>query len=45
MAAAMIGAGFEVGIRILDRGEPDVEAAVSLLTTVFVSGLERLGTR
>jgi len=42
MAAAMIGAGFEVGIRILDRGEPDVESAVSLLATIFVSGLERL---
>ena len=42
MAAAMIGAGFEVGIRILDRGEPDVEAAVALVTTIFVAGLERL---
>lgn len=42
MAAAMIGAGFEVGIRILDGGEPDVEAAVALVTTIFVAGLERL---
>ena len=45
MAAAMIGAGFEVGIRIYDRGEPDVDAAVALLTTIFVAGLERLGGR
>lgn len=42
MAAAMIGAGFEVGVRVLDRGEPDVDAAVDLVTTVFVAGLERL---
>ena len=26
MASAMIGAGFEVGVRVLDRGEPDVDA-------------------
>ena len=44
MAAAMIGAGFEVGVRVLDRGEADVDAAVDLVTTVFVAGLERLRT-
>ena len=44
MAAAMIGAGFEVGVRVLDRGEADVDAAVELVTTVFVAGLERLRT-
>jgi len=45
MSAAMIGAGFEVGVRVLDRGEPDVDAAVDLVTTVFVAGLERLRAR
>lgn len=45
MAAAMVGAGLEVGARLLDRGEPDVDAAVDLLKTVFVAGLERLGER
>ncbi len=45
MAAAMVGAGFEVGIRLLDRGGPDVEAAVDLVETVFVAGIERLGER
>ena len=25
-------------MRMLDRGEPDVDAAVALLTTIFVSG-------
>lgn len=42
MAAAMIGAGFEVGVRVLDRGEADVDAAVELVTTVFVAGLQRM---
>ena len=42
MAAAMIGAGFEVGVRVLDGDVPDVEAAVALVTTVFVAGLQQL---
>ncbi len=42
MAAAMIGAGFEVGVRLLDDGTPEIDEAVGLLTAVFVPGLERL---
>lgn len=42
MATAMIGAGFEVGVRLLDEGAPDVDGAVRLLTGVFVGGFERL---
>ena len=40
MAAAMIGAGFEVGVRMLERG--DLDAAVEFVTTVFVAGLNAL---
>lgn len=43
-AAAMVGAGFEVGVRLLERGrDADIEAAVGFLTAVFVAGFERLG--
>ena len=42
MAAAMIGAGIEVGIHMLEREPYDVEAAVRFVTAVFVAGLERL---
>ncbi len=43
MAAAMIGAGFEVGIRVFDgEGESGIEDAVELLSTTFAAGLERL---
>ena len=42
MAAAMVGAGVEVGIHMLGREPYDVEAAVRLVTGIFVAGLERL---
>ncbi|WP_241004543.1 TetR/AcrR family transcriptional regulator [Conexibacter sp. SYSU D00693] len=43
MASAMVGAGFEVGVRLLERaGGDDLEAAVELLADVFVAGFEHL---
>jgi AcrR family transcriptional regulator len=39
MAAAMVGAGFEVAVRMLDRDPPDVEGAVQFLAGIFLSGL------
>ena len=42
MAAAMIGAGIEVGIHMLEREPYDVDAAVRFVTGIFVAGLERL---
>ncbi len=44
MAAAMVGAGVEVGIHMLGREPYDVDAAVQLLTGIFVGGLQRLGS-
>lgn len=41
MAAAMVGAGFEVGVRLLERG--DLDAAVDFVTAVFVGALRQLG--
>ena len=43
MSAAMVGAGFELGVRLLDTGEPAVDASVELVTAIFVAGLQRLG--
>jgi AcrR family transcriptional regulator len=42
MAAAMVGVGFEVGVRMVERDPPDVDGAADLATAVFVGGLERL---
>jgi len=39
MAAAMVGAGFEVAVRMLDRDPPDVEGAVQFLAGIFLAGL------
>ena len=44
MAAAMVGAGIEVGVQMLDREEYDVEAAVQFVTALFVAGFQRLAT-
>jgi hypothetical protein len=38
MAAAMVGAGLEVGTRVLE-GQTGVEDATELITRVFVAGL------
>ena len=43
MAAAMVGAGVEVGLRMLEREPLDVERAVGLVTNVFVGAFERIG--
>jgi AcrR family transcriptional regulator len=39
MAAAMVGAGFEVAVRMLDRDPPDVDGAVAFVTGIFLAGL------
>jgi AcrR family transcriptional regulator len=43
LAAAMVGAAFEVGVRMLDRGEEQLDAAVDFITRVFLGGLRELG--
>jgi AcrR family transcriptional regulator len=43
MAAAMVGAGVEVGLRMVEREPLDVERAVALVTNVFLGALERIG--
>ena len=42
MAGAMVGAGFEVGLLMLDRNPPDVEGAVAFVTALFLGGLAQL---
>jgi AcrR family transcriptional regulator len=42
MAAAMIGAGLEVGTRLVERAPPDVEGAVAFVTEVFLGAFDRL---
>jgi AcrR family transcriptional regulator len=39
MAAAMVGAGFEVAVRMLGREPPDVDGAVEFVTAIFLAGL------
>jgi AcrR family transcriptional regulator len=39
MAAAMVGAGFEVAVRMLDRDPPDVDGAIAFVTRIFLAGL------
>ena len=39
MAAAMVGAGFEVAVRMLERDPPDVDGAVAFVTRIFLAGL------
>jgi AcrR family transcriptional regulator len=41
MAAAMVGAAVEVGLRMVDREPIDVERAVALVTNVFLGAFER----
>jgi hypothetical protein len=43
MAAAMVGAAFEIGVRMLDHDPPDVDAATAFCTGLFLGGLDRLG--
>jgi AcrR family transcriptional regulator len=39
MAAAMVGAGFEIAVRMLESDPPDVEGAVAFATSLFAGGL------
>jgi AcrR family transcriptional regulator len=39
MASAMVGAGFEVAVRMLERDARDVEEAVAFVTRLFLAGL------
>lgn len=45
LAAAMIGAGFEIGVRMLEREPLDVDGAVEFVSALFVGGLAELGRR
>jgi AcrR family transcriptional regulator len=43
MAVAMVGAGLEVGIRMVERDDPpDVEGAVAFVSDVFLGAFERM---
>jgi AcrR family transcriptional regulator len=42
MAAAMSGTAFEVGVRMLDRPDPDPAAAAAFCAQLFLGGLDRL---
>jgi AcrR family transcriptional regulator len=39
MASAMVGAGFEVAVRMLEREPPDVEGAVAFASGIFIKAL------
>jgi AcrR family transcriptional regulator len=41
MAAAMVGAGFEIAVRMLEADPPDVDGAVDFCATLFLGGLRR----
>jgi AcrR family transcriptional regulator len=45
MAAAMSGVGIEVGMRMVERRPPDVEAATRFATELFLGAIERLAPR
>jgi AcrR family transcriptional regulator len=40
MAAAMVGAGVELALKMVEREPPDVEGATSMATTLFLAGLK-----
>jgi AcrR family transcriptional regulator len=42
MAAAMVGAAFELGVKMIEREPPDVEGATRFATELFVGGVTRL---
>ena len=39
MASAMVGAGFEVAVRMLERRPPDVDGVVAFVSRIFMAGL------
>jgi hypothetical protein len=43
MASAMVGATFEIGVRMLEHDPPDVERAVDFCTRLFAGGMGHLG--
>jgi AcrR family transcriptional regulator len=43
MAVAMVGAGVEIGLHMVERDPPDVERAVRFVTDVFLGAFERIG--
>lgn len=45
LAGAMVGAGFEIGMRMLDDEDPDVDAAVEFVSVIFVGGLAEFRRR
>ena len=45
MAAAMAGAGFEIGVRMLERRPYDVEGAARFATALVLGGVERLAAQ
>jgi AcrR family transcriptional regulator len=42
MAAAMVGAGFEIGVRMVESEPADVDGATRLAGALFLGGIERL---
>jgi len=42
MAAAMVGAAFELGVRMIEDDPPDVEGATRFAADLFVGGMARL---
>jgi AcrR family transcriptional regulator len=42
MAAAMVGTAYEVGVRMLDDEQPDVDRAAAFCAALFLGGLDRL---
>jgi AcrR family transcriptional regulator len=42
MAAAMVGAAFELGVRMVERDPPDVEGATRFATGLFLGGFAAL---
>jgi AcrR family transcriptional regulator len=43
MAVAMVGAGVEIGLHMVECDPPDVERAVRFVTDVFLGAFERIG--
>ena len=43
MAAAMAGAGFEIGMRMVEREPVDAKGAAAFATELFLGGIARLG--
>ena len=42
VAAAMVGAGIEIGVKMIERDPPDVQGATRFATELFLGGIARL---